>query len=105
MIADEVEQDIGVRVLFGLSQPVDDAQKSIVSRYIISQKHTMSTPIKNPRDRSEGFLSSSVPDLQLANFVLDLGDETAEFDADGHIVLFFELVVHYSGEKATLADA
>ena len=46
-----------------------------------------------------------VPNLQLNHLVVDLEAEAAEFDADRHLMLIVELVVHDSLHEARLADA
>ena len=54
----------------------------------------MGSLVKNACHRAEGFLASCVPDLQLTDLIVELDDERAEFNANGHLVLNFELLIH-----------
>ena len=58
LVADEVDANILRCVLLDLLQPVLQVLKSLVTRYVVSQKDTVSSTIENPCHRLEGLLAS-----------------------------------------------
>ena len=58
LVADEVDANILRCVLLDLFKPVLQVLKSLVTRYIVSQKDTVSASIENPCHRLEGLLAS-----------------------------------------------
>ncbi len=56
----------------------------------------MGPSIKDSGDRSEGLLSSSVPNLQFHYLAVYLDDEGSELHPDCNIVFLFKIIVHDS---------
>lgn len=94
LVANEVDSYIFSRVLLDLFQPASQVFESLIPRDVIGQEDAMSTTVKNPRHRFERFLTSGIPNLELDDFVVYLETIRAEFDADCHLMLLLELVVH-----------
>ena len=94
LIADQVQQDVWVRMLFCLFQPVDHVEESVVPRDVVCQEDAVGASVEYTGDGPETLLSCRVPYLELDNLILDFDNEGAELHAYGHVVLLLEFVVH-----------
>lgn len=78
-------------------EPVNHIHESVISRDVIGQENAMSTSVENSSNWTEGFLASSVPNLQLDNFLLHLYNKWAKFHSYRDLMLYFELIIHDPG--------
>ena len=65
----------------------------------------MRATIEDSGDWSERLLAGSVPNLKLNYLILNVDDKSAEFDTYGDLMLYFEVIVHYSGKQTALSHA
>jgi len=85
-------------------KPIQTVLESLLSRDVIGKEHTVSTSVEDSGNGTEGLLSGCVPDLQLYYFLLNLNYKCAELHTYCHLMLYFEIVVHNTCKKATLAN-
>ncbi len=86
-------------------EPVRQVSERLLSCHVIGKKHAMGAAVKDTRHRLEGLLPRSVPDLQLDYFFIYFETEGAEFHSYSHLMLHFEIIIHDSLHKTTLAHS
>lgn len=101
-------------ILTNFCYPLRSTNKGFFFGNIISQEYTISIPIKNSRNRSECFLSSSIPYLQFNNLLIlvsslstpifDCSSIRTKFNTYSHTMFFLEVVVHYAREETSFSD-
>ncbi len=92
-------------MLLNLFQPVLHIVEGLLTGNVVTKEHAVRASVEDPGDRTERLLARSVPDLQLHDLAVELDHEGAEFDANRHLVLQLELVVHHAGQQTRLANA
>ena len=74
-------------------KPCLQTVECVFSRQVKAQEDDISALVKYASYRAERLLSCGIPDLQLADFVIQLDLERAEFHSNSHLVLHFELLI------------
>ena len=64
----------------------------------------MGTAVKYLRDRLEAVLARRIPNLQFEDLLLELYEQSAELDADGDLVILYELVVSQAMQHARFSN-
>ena len=77
----------------------------VSARDVVHQKCSGSTSVITPCDRTERFLASSVPDLQLYLFGVDGDHAGSELHSDGEVVHRLEPFVGELEEETGLSDS
>lgn len=95
-VTNKVDNNITTCVLLYFFEPVSHIDKSIFPRNIIGKEYTVSSSIENPCNRSKGFLSSCVPDLQFYDIVFQFASKWTELDSYRHLMLQLKVIIHYS---------
>ncbi len=92
-------------MLLDFLQPVLHIGEGLLPGNVVAQEHAVGASVEDPSDRAERLLAGRVPDLQLHDLAVQLDYEGPELDADRHLVLQLELVVHHAGQQARLTNA
>ncbi len=92
-------------MLLDLLKPVLHIVKGLLPGNVVTQEDAVGTSVKDSGNRTERLLARSVPYLQLHDLSIKLDHEGTEFDANRHLVLQLELVVHHSGKQTRLSNS
>lgn len=101
----QVDEDVCVRMLFYLFEPLYTVLEGLLSRDVIGKEDAVCTSVEYSCYWSEGLLACCVPNLQLEYLILDLNDKGTEFHSYGHLMLYFEVIIHYAWQQTTLSHA
>ena len=105
LVADENPSDVVLRVLFDLVHPGVHAVERVSICDVVNHDDTVSALVVRGGDGLESLLTSCVPNLQLAHFVVRLESPDLEINTDCWHEIVVELVVRESEEEARLADS
>ena len=78
--------------------------KRFFSSNIIHEQCSGSASVIAAGNTFKGFLSSGIPDLQLNVLIINLHSATAEFDANGQVMLLAEALVSELQQQARFAN-
>ena len=93
------------QLLLNFRQPPLHIGKGFVPSDIKGEKNDMSAPIEDFCDAFEILLASCIPNLNFVGFlILKLDDETAEFYANGDLVVFHKVIGCYSLHQRRLSN-
>ena len=88
-----------------LLQPAHQVLECISAGDVVDKKGTDGASVVRASDTSEGFLASSIPDLQLYRVLTINGDRSrTEFNSNRQVVSCFETLVCKLQQKAALSD-
>ena len=65
----------------------------------------MGATVKNSRHRLEAFLAGRVPDLNFNHLIVYLQVKRAKLNANRHLVLLLEFIIHHSLHEARLSNS
>ena len=93
LVTDQDAGDVVLSVLLDLTHPGVDGAEGVAVCDVISHNDAVRALVVARRDSLEALLASSIPDLQLADFLVDINGTNLKVDANcGHKVLL-ELIV------------
>ena len=105
LVAHQDASDVVLSVLFNFAHPGVDGVEGIAVSDVIDDNDAVGALVVAGSNSLEALLAGRVPNLELADLVVNVDGTDLEVDADrGHEVLL-ELVVGESEEQAGLADA
>ena len=87
LVANQVHQNFWASMSFDLAQPLLNILKCLLASNVIAQEYNVGTSIENASDWSERLLTSSVPNLQLGDLLIQLNNEGPELNTDGNLML------------------
>lgn len=104
LVADQHDDDVGVSVISQLLEPSRHVLVCLVLADVVYEECAHSTAIIGRRDGPVTFLASSIPDLRLDRFRVDLNGPRGELDADSGLGIKIELVSRESAKKIGLSN-
>ena len=85
-------------------EPFGKMIKSFAARNVVNEQSAGSAAVVASGDGSEGLLAGCIPNLEFDLFVADSDSASAEFDADGQIVVIAESFVGELQKQTGFAD-
>ena len=93
LVTDQDSRDVVLSVLLDLAHPSVDSGERVAVSDIVDDNDTVGTLIVGGCDRLEALLSCSIPDLKLADLVIDIDSADLEVDTDGWHEVLLELII------------
>ena len=93
LVSDQDSRDVILSVLFDFGHPGVHSVEGVAVGDVVNDDNAMRAFIIARSDSLESFLAGRVPDLQLADFLVDVDGADFEVDANGRHEVLLELVV------------
>ena len=93
LVSDQDSRDVILSVLFDFGHPGVHSVEGVAVGDVVNDDDAMRALIIARSDSLESFLAGRVPDLQLADFLVDVDGADFEVDANGRHEVLLELVV------------
>ena len=112
LIADQDASDVVLSVLLDLAHPGVNGAEGVAVSDVIGHNDAVGALVIAGRDGLEALLTSGIPDLKLADFLVNVNSTDLEVDTDGGHEILLELVIlwtvakngHYRSAKENLSD-
>ena len=93
LVADQDASDVILGIFFDLAHPGVHGGERVTVSDVVNHNDAVGALVVARRDGLEALLTSSIPDLQLANLVVDVDGANLEVDADCWHEVLLELVI------------
>lgn len=103
-VADKDARDVVLRKLFNLGHPSVNSVEGVTVRDVVNHNDSVGSLVVRRGDSLESFLSSCVPNLEFADFVVRVDSSDLEVDADSWLEILLKLIVSESEQQAGLAN-